>query len=164
MTSNLKRRGWEARFWAKVALPDESGCMLWLAGKARKGYGKFKLDGKYHGAHRVSLHLAAGPPLDEERTHVAHSCRSTGCVAPAHLRWATPAENAADKRRDGTELLGERNHQARLTADQVAEIRKAYACGGVTQRQLAAVHAVTQKTIWLVVAGERWKHVQEVAS
>lgn len=85
----------ERRFWTKVALPDENGCMLWLARINEKGYGLFWLYWGLRRAHRVSYVLAYGPiPEGMEIDHVrAKGCRHRSCVAPEHLEAVTHVEN-----------------------------------------------------------------------
>lgn len=79
------------RFWSKVALPDENGCMRWMACKFRSGHALFKKDGVNQGAHRVSYELLVGPIPDG--LHIDHLCRVRDCVTPDHLEPVTPAEN-----------------------------------------------------------------------
>lgn len=147
------------RFWAKVALPDENGCMLWLGTTATNGYGTFGRAGSNNmRAHRVTLWLAAGSS-PEPHMQAAHSCRNRHCVAPSHLRWATPVENAADRWTDGTQPLGQSHGLSKLTDDQVREIRRRYASGGYRQRDLAAIYGVTQPAISAVVNRIRWAHI-----
>lgn len=90
---------WAARFWAKVDrsgpvptyAPELGPCWLWRASVSPEGYGQFWLEGRYRGAHRVSLSLtgwdiASKYPLD-------HLCRVRACVNRAHLEQVTDAEN-----------------------------------------------------------------------
>lgn len=85
----------EQRFWSKVALPNDDGCMVWRDAKTRKGYGRFKLSGKHYRAHRVSYELLIGPiPDGLVIDHVrAHGCKSRACVNVQHLEPVTSAEN-----------------------------------------------------------------------
>jgi hypothetical protein len=85
----------QARFYAKVALPNEQGCMLWLKGKSKQGYGMFFLNGLMVLAHRFSYELAYGEiPEGLEIDHVkARGCNNRHCVAPAHLEAVTQQEN-----------------------------------------------------------------------
>lgn len=85
----------QARFWAKVALPNDNGCMLWSGAPNRAGYGRFWLDGKNVLAHRLSYRLAHGPiPNGLVIDHVRdRGCRHRHCVAPDHLEAVTDAEN-----------------------------------------------------------------------
>lgn len=142
------------RFWMKVALPDENGCMLWMAHKHPRGYGVFRLKDFRVKAHRVSLQLAVGDPTSDN-AEGAHSCRRTDCVAPAHLRWATPAENSADKLIHGTHTRGQRSGNAKLTWLQVQAIR-GKATRGTPGRVLADEYGVTPEQIGRIIRGKQW--------
>ena len=52
---------------------------------------------------------------------------------------------------------GERNPKAKLTWDQVREIRKRYAADGIRQKDLAHEYGVTQANIGFIVRGETWR-------
>lgn len=142
------------RFWSKVELPSPDGCMLWMATRYASGYGGFKAGGSMFRAHRVSLWLAEGPPPTDQH-QAAHSCRDRHCVAPAHLRWATSTENQADRVPDGTTIRGERNGRAKLTWEQVTEIRARFA-DGAQRQQLAREYGVDWKQINRITRGEHW--------
>lgn len=150
------------RFWSKVALPDQSGCMLWLAGCCKDGYGQFAIGRSKVRAPRLSLWLAAGPPLPDQE-HAAHSCRHRHCVAPAHLRWATHIENEADKIADGTVARGDLSNWSKLTSGQVLEIRALYATGAWTYPQLGTRFGVAQQTIGKIVNRDRWAHLEDAS-
>lgn len=79
----------EDRFWTKVSKTDT--CWEWLAHCNSEGYAKIRWEGKWVGAHRVSLVLAgvAIPPGYD----VDHLCRNRGCVNPDHLEPVTHQEN-----------------------------------------------------------------------
>lgn len=83
----------QARFWAKVALPNTDGCMLWLGFIQPNGYGRFGLNGVKDYAHRVSYELAYGAVAAECR--VMSLCRTLGCVAPLHLEAMPPGPRCA---------------------------------------------------------------------
>lgn len=84
----------ERRFFAKVGLPDENGCMPWLAAVDRKGYGQFSFHGTAK-AHRLMHELTVGPiPAGFD---VDHRCGNGRCVAPLHLRAATRKQNAENR-------------------------------------------------------------------
>jgi len=85
----------QARFWSKVALPNEQGCMLWTDYVGKKGYASFSADGQRWLVHRFSYALAYGEiPAGAVIDHVkANGCRHRHCVAPAHLEAVTGAEN-----------------------------------------------------------------------
>jgi hypothetical protein len=82
----------ERRFRSRVALPDpETGCMLWLAGTTRKGYGCLSIGGRKFYVHRIAWFLAEGPAPGG--TVMDHLCRNHRCVNPAHLEPVTVREN-----------------------------------------------------------------------
>lgn len=76
------------RFWSKV---DASGdCWEWTAGLNWKGYGKFKIDGRTVGAHRIAYEFLIGSIGD---LHIDHLCGTRHCVNPDHLEAVTPLVN-----------------------------------------------------------------------
>lgn len=54
---------------------------------------------------------------------------------------------------------GEACHTARLTEDQVREIRHLYAAGGVKQSELALSFGIAQANISSIVRRQSWRHV-----
>lgn len=152
------------RLWARVSLPDENGCMLWLGTIGSNGYGQMA-SSRYQShvrttirAHRATLHLSEGPPPDATYT-AAHSCRNRHCVAPAHLRWATQSDNLSDRVADGTHLRNERHPQAKLTWEQVRAIRQRLA-EGQTRRQVATEFALSKAHLRRIAVGECWNEIQ----
>jgi len=149
------------RFWARVALPNEDGCMIWIGAKTvNGGYGTLWLNGKARRAHRLSLIIAEGLPPDPN-AEVAHApiiCHEPSCVAPSHLRWASSSDNKEDQAIDGTRPEGERNGNAKLTDVQVHGIRGFYE-SGVTQRVLANQFGVSQALISHIVNRKGWRHL-----
>lgn len=88
------------RFYAKVSLPDEGGCMLWTASiQASTGYGQVGATRDRRRvillAHRVAHVLSAG--LFPSELEVDHTCHVRACVAPHHLRAITHAQNQQNR-------------------------------------------------------------------
>jgi hypothetical protein len=78
-----------------------------------------------------------------------------------NLSYGTPAENQHDRGRDGTVQAGERNSMAKLTAADVAEIRRRVA-GGEVQRSVAREYQVSPAAICLLVSGKTWRYPPKV--
>jgi hypothetical protein len=142
----------------RSAGPD--GCHPWIGQRNNHGYGKTWLDGKRCYAHRVAFLFEHGH-WPEPVTR--HRCDNPPCVNPAHLHEGTESDNQRDsvergRKRNG-DLRGEQLTQAKLTEEQVREIRRRYATGE-TQRSIAREYGVVQTTISRVVLRERWAHVE----
>jgi hypothetical protein len=82
------------RFAAKIAL-TESGCIVWLGGKNKNGYGQIHAGPDFGVArflvHRWSYEYHVGPIPDG--LEIDHLCKNTSCVNPDHLEPVTHAEN-----------------------------------------------------------------------
>jgi DNA-binding XRE family transcriptional regulator len=75
---------------------------------------------------------------------------------PGNLAWGTHTQNMQDKTGHGTQLIGERQPQAKLTEIQVIEIRKSLK----PYRTLAKLYGVSEPTIVSIRKGRTWKHLQ----
>lgn len=125
-----------------------------------RGYPRVTIyrNGKWsqHFAHVIVCEAWHGPRPDG--MEVAHRDNVKTNIHPNNLRWATHAENEADKIEHGTTLRGDRHHQAKLSADQVREIRLRRAAGemGIS---LAQLFGVTPQTVSRIVTGKNWGHL-----
>jgi hypothetical protein len=82
---------------ATLAACTPDTCLIWPFSTVIGGYGRLKVAGKKHLAHRLVCEQTHGPaPAD--RPEAAHRCGVAGCVNPYHVRWASAKENAADKK------------------------------------------------------------------
>jgi hypothetical protein len=102
--------------------------------------------------------LAHGEP-PTPKSEAAHSCGTRICVNPLHIRWASPAENAADKLRHGTDGRGERNVRAKLKEGQVVAVRRRVA-SGENHQAIANDLGVNRSTVSMVGRGDTWKHIK----
>lgn len=84
---------------------------------------------------------------------VAHGDGERANNKASNLRWATPKEQYADRRRHGTEAKsGERNWNAKISNAQAAAIRAAYRPGrGAGYPALAKAFGVSKFTVYRVV-------------
>lgn len=146
------------RFWARV---DKSagadGCWPWT-GRLDNGYGWFWMDGRDHRTHRVSYALSHGLAVADVPGHVRHLvCDNPPCVNPAHLAIGTHAENMGDMAAHRRAASGERVTGARLTAEDVAAIRRRYVPRHTTMQMLADEYGVRRSTVWAVIHDETWR-------
>lgn len=77
-----------------------------------------------------------------------------------NLRYGTPVENNADKARHGTTVRGVANNKAKLSAEDVIEVRQ-LAAAGLTHRSIAQRFGVSRPAISYVVRRETWAHIGE---
>lgn len=142
------------RFEAKI--DKSTGCWEWKASKDKDGYGRFRFSGRSQKASRVAWMLYVGEI--PSGMLVCHHCDNPGCVNPAHLFLGTDAANTRDKYDKGRGVTGEKNGRAKLTVEQVIEIRSKYATGE-HQRSLAAQYGVAYQHISLIVRRVNWTHL-----
>lgn len=88
---------------------------------------------------------------------VAHNDGNPSNNAVSNLRYDTPAGNHADKLQHGTLLHSEQHHNARLTTEEVQEIRKLY--GTMPLEDLAARYGINKNHAYRIHARKRWSHV-----
>jgi hypothetical protein len=120
-----------------------SPCLDWLGPKAEGGYGRWRIgpDSKVP-AHRISYEKKNGPI--GQGMELDHLCRNPSCVNPDHLEPVTHRENVR------------RGKSAKLTGDQVAEIRSRYTGERGEQSSLAREYGVSFSTIHYIVHGKAW--------
>ncbi len=170
------------RFAARLIVTDT--CWLWGGAMKDVGsYGRFLTDTGHEPAHRYAWVVAAGaepgPGL-----HVLHTCDVPACVRTdqpgiyvvdgiayprfGHLWLGSHAANMADRkaklryrRMAVTERQprGERKGNAKLTEQDVREIRRLLA-DGETLRAIASSFGVSKGPITMISRGKSWRHVE----
>lgn len=155
-TTARTRRPLEDRFWEKVDRREPHECWLWTGAVKDSGYGVFWLEGnRFAPAHRLSLELCLGRPLTADEV-ARHDCDTPLCVNPGHLVPGTQKQNVDDMIARGRHRVshGESNGRARLTAEQVAEIRRRHEDH---VRALAEEFGVSEVTVYRVLRGATWR-------
>jgi HNH endonuclease len=144
------------RFLHEVVLKfDGQSCLMWPFGNCEH-YPVIRINGRARKVHQVVCQAVHGDPPSADHV-VAHSCGNgvQGCVAPRHLRWATRADNEADKILHGKANRGSRHGMSKLTERDVIEIRSMK--NKAPQRELADQFGVRQPMISRIQSGKFWK-------
>lgn len=157
-----------SKFWTKIEKTEEKdGCWIWTA-TTRKNDGSalwlFNHGMKRYRipAHRASL-IIHGVTLDaEDVAFRKEKCRNVLCVNPEHLGVGGHEDNVRARGLAGNTARGEENGRAKLTEEDVAEI-KLQLRRGTPRKELAEYYGVDTRAIWGIAAGRVWKHVEAKA-
>jgi DNA-binding transcriptional regulator YiaG len=139
----------------------EDGCWMWEGATNPQDYGVIEVKNESYRAHRLSYEVFCGEL--KEGKQINHKCHKRTCVNPAHLYQGTHQDNMDDAVEEGsykeTTLKGEEMHNAKLTGEDVKELRQRYKNEDISQRDLADEYGVCQRTVSQVVNHEKWTHV-----
>lgn len=147
------------KFFEEAILVETDDCIVWPYATNVGGYGVLGSGGKRGRqikVHRLALEQTAGPAPEGKPLACHGPCHNRACFNPRHLYWGSERDNAEDRRRDGTHFVGEQHPAAKMTAEQVADIRDRYARGLANQPQLAAEFGLRQQQISHIVRGKSW--------
>ena len=150
----------EDRFCSKVDKSPGFGlngdCWEWRGHITQAGYGWFALSHrKGIAAHRFALQLATGIEQPEE-IFACHHCNNRKCCRPSHLFWGTATDNQRDMTNKGRHRWGEKNGQAKLTEEQVIEIKELLSDGQYSQQEIGNMFGVCQSAISAIKLGKSW--------
>ena len=138
------------------------GCWKWHGSTDGKfGYGRiYSGRHKYIYAHRLSYQLVHGefaPGLE-----VLHHCDNANCCNPEHLYAGTHQDNMRDmkerKRYVIPHVKGEQCGQAKLTENDVLEMRKLHS-QGFNCRQLSQRFGISRQAANKIILRQRWMHI-----
>jgi len=147
------------RFYDKVLLPNENGCMEWISCINYLGYGQFYVNGVPIYSHRFSFHLHTG--INPKGYSVLHKCDNRKCVAPYHLFLGTQADNVKDMINKGRKACynGEKSSNVKLTENDVRNI-KIKLMNKEKHSKIAEEFKVDKTTITAINLGKNWKHIK----
>lgn len=138
---------------------DHSGddCLTWPFAIGKDGYGRIHREN--NGSLTTASHLMcekAHGPKPSKRHEAAHSCGKghEGCVSPRHVYWALPKENQADRVKHGTSNRGTQQHSARMSEDDIREIRTLAATMRV--KDIAQKFGLHQSYVSQIISRKRW--------
>jgi len=95
---------------------------------------------------------------NEVTRHLCAKGLRRDCCNPLHLAAGTHVQNAQDRIDHGTSGKGEANPKAKLTENNVREIRRRHEAGE-SNVSLASEYKVSRDTIRAAINRKTWKHV-----
>jgi hypothetical protein len=127
-----------------------NGCREWTGPPNRDGYGLISFGGQRWLAHRLAWTIEHGPiPDGLQVRHVV--CDNPACLTVKHMDVGTAQDNHDDMNEHGRRPWGSRAASAKLTDQEVDDVRSRYAAGGVSQYALAAEYGVAVMSINRIV-------------
>lgn len=112
--------------------------------------------GRTLAVHRLVALAFIGHP--ERGQELCHNDGNPSNNVVTNLRWDTSKGNKADMILHGTRITGAKNHQTKLTEDQVHEIKYRFSKGD-GNIALGREFDVSAGTIWAIRNGKSWRHV-----
>ena len=167
---DISDQGRVRSYWRRKRLGKNQGTMCILDDSPQRtlkpsfhlGYPYITLtrDGAHYKKHIHVLVLETfiGPrPLGNHSRHL-NGIRAESCLS--NLSWGTPIENGEDTKRHGNSLIGVKNHSAKLTDDEIHQIRE-LAHNGLPQRKIAKLFKICQSNVWYIIHRLHWKHIPQ---
>lgn len=148
-------------FLKAAAVSETDDCILWPFARYKHGHGMVNYGGTMMRASRAVLLIAGRVPANP-KDHAAHKpiiCHNPACVNPRHLDFVSAQENADHRKLDGTSKRGEASPSAKLTEEQVREIRRS----SDTYAELAARFGVAEPTINSIRSRQNWAWLEDGA-
>lgn len=145
----------EARAWLDdfISSPPATGqCIRWPFATADNGYGRIE-----HPAydtdlvHRIVLTACQGDPPDDAAiaAHLPQVCHEPGCINQRHLRWATQADNQADRVLDRT---SNRGRGSQLATSEVLTIARSTA----RSVEIGEQYGISRQAVADIRSGRTW--------
>lgn len=130
-------------------------CLFWPYAHFPNGYAAIVANGTTKNASNIMCSIVNGDP-SSENAFALHECNNghLGCVHPAHVRWGSQRDNMTDSVNAGTRCRGETQHAAKLTENDVREIRALR--GLVTQKELGERFCIDPESVGRIQRRKAW--------
>lgn len=158
------------RVFEKTEINGHDKCWIFKGASDKLGYGRIS---NRHGrfeppekAYRVMFELINGKI--PEGMSILHQCDNPSCVNPNHLKVGTQKDNMMEASFRGRlnpksllnlKSIGEENPQSKLTESDVKEIRKLYATGTFTQKEIAIAFDISPVTVGDITNYRTWRNI-----
>lgn len=135
-------------------------CWGWNGPFAKHGYALARFNRKVRYASKISWMIHNGVDSIPKGIFVLHKCDNPICSNPAHLFLGTPKDNMQDKIKKGRSNAptGDKHYNAKLTEDQVRDIRLRLA-SGQTGNSISILYKVTRSTISAIRCKKLWNNL-----
>jgi hypothetical protein len=134
----------------------QGSCLIWT-GPLRRGYADASVQGKHFGVHRWVLEQKIRRTLAPGE-FACHTCDTPACIEAEHLFAGSAKENNADCVAKERHARGEAVNTAKLTEEQVLEIRRRRSTGEGSSA-LALAYGLSRSTVKRICSGRYWRHV-----
>lgn len=115
-------------------------------------------DRTWHTVHRLVATAFVSNP--ENKPHVNHIDNERANNFYLNLEWCTPKENTAHGIKKGNiEFIGEKHPSAKLTKQDILEIRDLADKEDITNKELAEEYGVASGYISQIIHRSSWKHI-----
>ena len=131
-------------------------CLIWHK-LMPNGYGYVTVDHVNKWTHRVAWEIMNGQIQDS--MVVCHHCDVKSCYRPSHLFAGSQADNISDKVRKNRQARGSLNGMAKLTEEQVLEIRRLYRPGATTLAEVGAMFGFDKTLVYKIISRKTWRHI-----
>lgn len=151
-------RSWKDNGWGRLEEPR-----LFKTPKNNSGYKSVSLsdrgDSTTHLIHRLVAQTFV--PNPEDKPEVNHKDGDKENNFYLNLEWCTKLENESHCSESGLRnpVRGEKHPDARLTEEDVLEIRELYGTGDYYQREIGKMFGVSARHISSIVTRKKWKHI-----
>jgi len=150
------KNGEPMRWLEQSLLMQTDDCIIWPFGRFGAGDAEIRIKGRAQYVSRIICEKVYGA-APSEKHQAAHSCGKgrDACVNHRHLRWATNAENQADRIAHGTSNQGSRNGRSQLSDEKVIEIDRRLRRGH-RSIDIAADLGINAKNVGNIKCGRNW--------
>jgi hypothetical protein len=152
--------------WRQIDIKGENECWIWTGGRAKnrrsdeESYGKVRLGSKLQGVHRL-IWISINGQIPQTIC-VRHTCDNPPCCNPRHLLSGTNFDNVRDRVERGRNGTVDISVHAKLTKQQVSEIRRRLLDGEVGAK-IAREFDVSKTCINDIKLGKSYRNVPPLA-
>lgn len=155
-SERLRFYGWTER----LVIPELGNCWEW-AGPGHKNrqmnYGNIRFNKKWIQIHRLAYETWVGPI--PEGLIVRHKCDNPPCMNPDHLEIGTHRDNFNDMVKRGRYASSTKRKAAKISEQEVVEIRDEYSRGVLTQKMIGEIYGVSDNMVSQIVNRVYWRNV-----